>query len=105
MINAVFYEVGGVLLLALGLYGTLVTFDRLRRVISVNVMGTGVFLVLISLAARRPDSAPDPVLHAMVLTGIVVAVSATALGIALVCKLEEIDSDSAMADEQEVVNK
>jgi len=98
--QAILYAMGGVLLLALGFYGVLATVDRLRRVISVNVMGTGVFLVLISLAARNPDSGPDPVLHAMVLTGIVVAVSASALGIALACRLEEIEADEDASNVQ-----
>ena len=101
MSHALLYAAAGVLLLALGLYGTLATFERLRRVISINVMGTGVFLVLVSLAAGRPDTGTDPVLHAMVLTGIVVAVSATAVGIALVCRLEEIDSESRTVGEQD----
>ena len=45
----------------------------------------GVFMMLVALASRTTGIAtrPDPVPHAMVLTGIVVAVSATALGLAL----------------------
>jgi len=46
-------------------------------------MGAGVFHVLVAVAYRGLDAAPDPVPQALVLTGIVVAVSATALALAL----------------------
>jgi multicomponent Na+:H+ antiporter subunit C len=45
-------------------------------------MGTGVFMVLVATAVSDGRVA-DPVPHAMVLTGIVVAVSATAFSLAL----------------------
>jgi len=44
-----------------------------------------VFMFLIAIAKR--DILPDPVPHAMVLTGIVVAVSATALALALTLRV------------------
>lgn len=81
------YAAGGVGLLALGLYGAIVVDDRIRRVLTLNIMGTGVFMILIALAARSPSGRPDPVLHAMVLTGIVVAVSASGFAVALACRL------------------
>jgi multicomponent Na+:H+ antiporter subunit C len=83
--SALLYGLAGVGLLSLGLYGVLAVDGQIRRVLSVNVMGTGVFMVLVALAARSADGPPDPVLHAMVLTGIVVAVSATGLAVALAC--------------------
>ena len=55
----------------------------LRRLLAINLVGNGVFLALILIARRLPDG-PDPVPHAMVLTGIVIAVSATAFGLALI---------------------
>jgi multicomponent Na+:H+ antiporter subunit C len=89
--TALLYGLAGVGLFSLGLYGVLAVEDRIRRVLAVNVMGTGVFMVLIALAARTADATPDPVLHAMVLTGIVVAVSATGLAVALACGLGDDD--------------
>ena len=41
------------------------------EIIAINVMGNGVFLVFITLAARVAGDRPDPVPHAMVLTGII----------------------------------
>ena len=80
MSQALFYALVGVGLFVLGLYALIVYQHSLRKLLSINIMGSGVFLVLVSLAARTPG-VPDPVPHAMVITGIVVAVSATALGL------------------------
>ena len=88
------YTVTACLIMALGLRAALLHASLLHRVIAVNVMGAGVFLLLITLAYRGPDVAPDPLPHALVLTGIVVAVSATALALALVRRLDrEEDHD------------
>lgn len=72
----------GAALFALGTAGVFRDVEALRRIIAVNVMGSGVFLVLVAIAARG-DGPPDPVPHAMVLTGIVVAVCATAVALNL----------------------
>jgi len=82
----------GVALFALGLRGALLHPALLGRVLAINVCGAGVFLVLVSLAYRGPLAAPDPLPHALVLTGIVVAVSATALALALDRHLQRAES-------------
>lgn len=71
----------GVALWLLGLHGLLLQRQVLRQIIAINIMGSGVFMVMVALAART-DSA-DPVLHALVVTGLVVAVSATAFALRL----------------------
>lgn len=71
----------GCLLLLLGLGGILLLEHLLRRILAFNLMGSGIFLVLVGLAQR--SGRPDPVPQAMVLTGIVVSVAATALALAL----------------------
>ena len=71
----------GLALWLLGLHGLLTLRHALRRIIAINLMGSGVFLVMIALAARRDPS--DPLLVALVVTGLVVAVSATALALRL----------------------
>jgi len=75
----------GVILFALGAAGVLLIGHLLRRILAFNVMGSGAFLVLVGLAQR--NGIADPVPQAMVLTGIVVAVAATALALALVRRL------------------
>lgn len=79
----------GVGLFALGVRGALLHRSLLGRVLSINACGAGVFLVFVTLAYRGWYLPPDPVPHALVLTGIVVAVSATALALALGRRLRE----------------
>lgn len=89
MSAAVLYSLTGVILFALGLYRLIASSDLVRKILGVNVMGSGVFLILVARAYRSPEVVPDPVPHAMVLTGIVVAVSATALALSLACRIYE----------------
>ncbi|KAA6187055.1 cation:proton antiporter subunit C [Thiohalocapsa marina] len=86
-----FYGGGGILLLLLGLWSFLVHAPLLRKLIALNVMGAGVFHILVATAYRGLDTPPDPVPHALVLTGIVVAVSATALALAFGQRLDRDD--------------
>jgi len=83
MTYAILYALCGTVLVGVGFFGVVICRHVLRKVIALNIMGAGTFLVLIALARRTPGTLPDPVPHAMVLTGIVVAVSATALALAL----------------------
>lgn len=84
---AMLYALVGMGLFCLGLYALIVYAHILRKILAINVMGSGVFLVLVALAKRTGEALPDPVPHAMVITGIVVAVSATALALTLMLKL------------------
>lgn len=77
------YAMTGVALFSLGFHALLVQRHLLRKVLALNVLGSATFLLLVGMA-RRGEDAPDPVPHAMVLTGIVVAVSATALALSLI---------------------
>ena len=69
----------------LGLYGLITNPQPLRKIIAFNLLGSGVFL-LFGVVGRRGAAAGignDPVPQALVITGVVVAFSATALAIAL----------------------
>jgi multicomponent Na+:H+ antiporter subunit C len=83
MNTLVAYSSTGVLLFCLGLYGVFFAGPLLRRLMAMNIMAVGVFLVLIAIARRNASLYPDPVPHAMLLTGIVVAISATAFAVGL----------------------
>ncbi len=85
MTGGLFYAITGVLLFCLGLYGFIQHAHLLRRILAFNIMGSGCFLVLVGLAQRGGQV--DPVPHALVLTGIVVAVSATAFALILMRQL------------------
>jgi multicomponent Na+:H+ antiporter subunit C len=78
----------GAILFAIGLAAAVARSHLLRTIIALNVMGSGVFLFLVALAAGATRPFPDPVPHAMVLTGIVVAVSSTAVALSLARRLE-----------------
>lgn len=89
MSTATIFGLCGAVLVALGLYGAIVQPHLLRKIVSVNVLGGGIFLVY-GVAARRGAAAGfagDPVPQAMVITAIVVAFVSTALAVALLLRL------------------
>lgn len=75
------YLILGCLLWLMGLHGLIQVKHALRRIIAINIMGSGVFMVMVALATRTQPV--DPVLQALVVTGLVVAVSATAFALRL----------------------
>ena len=79
------YGIAGVLLFVMGVYGLLTQPHMLKKLLSLNVASGGVFLLMVALAFRGDQ--PDPVPHALVLTGIVISVSATAYAVALAARL------------------
>ena len=94
MTPALAYALAGAWICAIGLRGFMGETDPFRRILGANLLGSGIFLMLVALARRAPEGPPDPVPHAMVLTGIVVSVSGTALLLALLARLrEEPDAD------------
>jgi len=86
------YASAGFVLFALGIWSFLLHRALLRKLIALNIMGGGVFHLLIAVAGRA-GSSTDPVPHALVLTGIVVAVSATALALAFGRALDAATDD------------
>ena len=97
MTPALLYALGGGLLFVLGLGGMILLGQPLRKILAFNLMGSGAFLVLVGLAQR--DGVADPVPQAMVLTGIVVAVAATALALALLRRLHELSAPDRPPEE------
>ncbi|SHF20220.1 multisubunit sodium/proton antiporter, MrpC subunit [Modicisalibacter ilicicola DSM 19980] len=96
MSTALLFGLCGIVLFVLGLYFALTTTEMLRRILAINIMGNGVFMLLIAAAYQHDVSGlpnTDPVPHALVLTGIVVAVSATALALKLVCRAHELAAE------------
>ncbi|TVP56038.1 MAG: Na+/H+ antiporter subunit C [Gemmatimonadales bacterium] len=75
----------GIAITLIALYAALTRAHLFWKVLAINLMGTGIFLILLAAPSRRTPEIADPLPQAMVLTGIVVAVAATALalGIAL----------------------
>jgi multicomponent Na+:H+ antiporter subunit C len=62
-----------------GLYGMLFVKSLLMKTLSLNFSSAGLFLFLVARAYNGVALPPDPVPHGLVLTGIVISASATAL--------------------------
>ena len=89
MSDATLYGLCAAGLVGLGLFGLIVQPQPLRKILAFNLIGGGVFL-LFGVIARRGAAAGfggDPVPQALIITGIVVAFSATALAVALLLRL------------------
>ena len=81
-----------------GLYGLITNPQPLRKIIAFNLLGSGVFL-LFGVVGRRGAAAGisnDPVPQALVITGIVVAFSATALAIGLLLRLFQTSGSTTL---------
>ena len=90
MTTLAWYTAVGAALLALGLVTMLVAADRFRRLVALNVAAAGSLVILLAVAGRAP--APDPVLHALALTGIVITVAFTGFGVVLARRIDEAES-------------
>src|SRR5690554_5093969 len=88
MIASEIFVIAGAGLVAVGLFGWIARRHLVRRLMGINILSTGVFVMLVG-GARRVEGSPEAVPQAMVLTGIVVAVSATALGLTLIQRIYE----------------
>lgn len=91
----------GAALVAIGLYGLLVQPHLLRRVLGFNMMGSGVFLLFGGMSERGELANVDPVPQAMIITGIVVSLAATALALALISRLYEHTAATGLPDERQ----
>lgn len=90
-----------VLLMMIGIFGLLINRNVIKMIISLNVFEIGLTLFIVSLAYVKDGVAPiltaekttsaltfvDPLLHALVLTAIVIGVGTTALGLVFAQKL------------------
>lgn len=88
------YATSGAFVFAIALHGLFVRAGVVTKIVAANLLGSGVFLMLVAIARRSP-LAIDPVPHALVLTGIVVSVSATACALALARRLASTRHDPA----------
>ncbi len=95
MTSGLVFALAGVALFAMGAAGVLLLAELMRRVLAFNIMGSGAFLVLVGLGQR--NDVADPVPQAMVLTGIVVAVAATALALALARRYQALGGRDELA--------
>lgn len=94
--TATLYGLCGAALVGIGLFGLVLDPKPIRKILAFNLIGAGVFLVF-GVIARRGAAAGfpgDPVPQALVITGIVVAFSATALAVTLVQRLSSAAAEA-----------
>jgi len=101
MTGTLLYALTGIGLFSLGLYALIVQPHLLRKLLAINIMSGGVFLLLSSLAHRLPDGGADPVPHAMIITGIVIEIAATALGLAILLRIHSLTGHVTLPEEQD----
>jgi multicomponent Na+:H+ antiporter subunit C len=102
--EATLYGLAAAGLIGLGVFGLIAGADALRKLLAFNIIGSGVFLLAGAIARRGAAAGfeADPVLMALLITGIVVAFSATALAVALLMRLHAVAGDISL-DEAPVV--
>ncbi len=86
-------RLGGLGLVGLGLWAFALHRHLLRRLLAFNVIGTGIFLLLMSLVR---DTTPAEG-HGLVITGLVIALLGTALGSLLIRRINGLEAFSAAA--------
>jgi multicomponent Na+:H+ antiporter subunit C len=87
--SATAFGLCGAAAVGLGLYGLIINPQPLRKILAFNLLGAGAF-VLFGVVSRRGAAAgfsTDPVPQALVITGMVVALAATALAVGLLQRL------------------
>ena len=87
------------LLMMIGLYIVIANENMIKKIVGLNVFQVSVFVFYISMAKVKGGTAPiladnidvysNPLPHVLILTAIVVGVATTALGLALVVRVQE----------------
>lgn len=88
----------GAVLAGVAVVRLLTVEDLLARLIAVNITGGAALLILVGLAVRT--SASDPVPQALALTGIVITVAFTGVGLVLLKAIHD-DETRASAEDQD----
>lgn len=94
------YLLLGTVLTVAGTLRLLLVRDLLARLIAMNIVGVGSLIILLTLAARGDNGAgPDPVLSALVITGLVITVAFTGFGAVLIRRIEEPRAEEPGGDD------
>lgn len=106
--------IGAVALFVIGLYMVLIRTNLVKKVIGMNIMETSVFLFFVTIGFLRDGEAPiisDPQAHtayinplpsALILTGIVVAVSITVFALSLIIRIHALYGTADMDEIQKI---
>lgn len=88
-----------IVLMMMGFYIVIAQGNLVKKIVGLNIFQTSVFIFFISLAKLDGGTAPivvkgvteysNPLPHVLILTAIVVGVALTAMGLALVVRIQE----------------
>jgi len=88
-----------ILLMMAGFYVVIARGNLMKKIVGLNIFQTSVFVMYISVGKLQGGTAPilvegiaaysNPLPHVLILTAIVVGVATTALGLALVVRINE----------------
>ncbi len=92
MTHDLLFSITGVVLIGIGLFGSVASTHIIKKLIAINIMGLGIFMIFLSTA--RHGMITDPIPHAVVLTGIVVAIAGTSLCLWLALKIHLLGEDT-----------
>lgn len=80
--------VGAAIIFTIGLGVVILHNNLIRKIIGINLMETAVFLVFVTIGFVADPTAPtNPLPAALILTGVVVAVSITVFALSIVVRL------------------
>jgi len=96
-VSLTIFALTGSALVGVGIYGLLAIPHLLRRIIAFNLIGSGLFLFLGAAGAR--GIGVDPIPQALIITGVVVAFSVSALAVGLVVALARACGRATLPDE------
>lgn len=99
--SSTIFAIAAVLVFCMALYGLIAYAHLIRKIMALNIMGSAVFLFFGAMARRSEPEVTDPVPQAMVITGIVVAVAATAFAIVLAKRISQTTGRMQLPEERD----
>lgn len=85
---ATWYLLLGIVMVIVGALRLLMVQDLVARLIALNVTGAGSLMLLMALAARSTPI--DPVISALVITGLVITAAFTSIAAVLIRRIEDV---------------
>ena len=94
------YSLSSAVLFVIGTGGVFAARHFIKKIIATIIMGGGVFLCFVSFAERDALTFADPVPHALVITGIVVAVASAAFALALARRIYQLTGEESFTNDK-----
>ncbi|QOC23728.1 NADH-quinone oxidoreductase subunit K [Wenzhouxiangella sp. AB-CW3] len=98
--TAILFVLAASLVFGIGVWGLLIAEHLLRKLLALNVMSSSVFIIMLVVSGGGNDG-PDPVAQALILTGIVIAVAATAFALALMISIYRVTGRATISEDDD----